>query len=99
MTEEKEVEKLGIKESMEILDGVKAFAIASAKVAKDGKISVADLTILVDLAKDFDKMKTGWVGADVAVKEMKDLDEMEVVALIAKMFEIVKAVKNVKEEA
>ena len=35
---EEQKEKLGIKESMEILDGVKAFAITSAKIAKDGKI-------------------------------------------------------------
>lgn len=90
-------EKLGIKETLEILDGVKAFAITAAKVAKDGKISVADLGAIVDLAKDFDVIKEGYEGADLAVKEMKDLDESEVILLIAKMFEIVKAVKNVKD--
>lgn len=92
MTEQ--VEKIGINETLEILDGVKEAAIFVAKVASDKKISIADLQYVPELAKKFDVFKSAISGAEKAIGEAKDLDSTEAVMLVAKVYELIKSVKE-----
>jgi len=86
-------EPIGLKETLELLDGVKLLAVAGKKVGKDG-IDLSDLQHLVGLAKDFAVLAAAVEGADGALAELKALDEAETIQLIAAVFGLVKAVKE-----
>jgi len=83
-----------IKESLELLDGVKIVAVTGAKVFADGKINFADLSKLTALAVNFNVLKDAIVGVGDVKDELKDLDSAEIQELALKALEIVNAVKN-----
>ena len=89
-------EKLGINETLQVLDGVKELGVFAASVLKDGKVNLADLPALVELAKKFDVFKDAVTGADKVIAEAKDIDSAEATMIVAKVFEIVSAIKNAK---
>jgi len=95
MTEgtETQVEVVGINETLEVLEGLKILGVTAAGALKDGKINVADITYLVDLAKQFDVFKNAVNGADKIVAEAKNLDMAESTIIVAKVFEILSAIK------
>jgi hypothetical protein len=90
------VEKLGINETLEILEGAKVLSVAVSGALKDGKIGLADLQYAVELAKQFDVFKDAVTGAEKAIPEAKDLDSAEAAIILAKVFEIVAAIRAVK---
>ncbi len=87
------VEKRGIKEILEILKGLEILGKAGAAIAKDGKVDMGDITHLVAIAKDFDVLKEAVGGADEALKEMKDIDKIEAVAIVSAVLDLVKSLK------
>lgn len=89
-----ENEKLGINEILEVLDGAKEASVFVAKVASDKKLSISDLQYVPELAKKYDVFKNAVNGVDKAIGEAKDLDSTEAVMLVAKVYEIVKAIKE-----
>lgn len=90
-------QEMGIEQVLELLDAVKKLAVAGIKIGADGKINTGDLMEVVALAKDADSIIEGFKDLDVAMKQLKDVDEMEAAQLVAKGFEIAKAIKSAKE--
>lgn len=86
-----------IKETMEILNAVELFTVAGGKVSADGKVDMSDLVHLVDVAKNYNTVEAAVKDADQAVLEFKDLDQGEIITLIAKAFAIVKAFKESRQ--
>ncbi len=82
-----------IKETKELLEGVKLLAVAGAKIAKDG-INVADLQHLVDLAKNFETIQEAFSNVKEVSEEVKDLDESEIIELVVILYKLVKEVKE-----
>ena len=91
------MEKVGLKETMEILDGLKVLGVAAGKITADGKVDIADLVYLVEVAKNFDVLSLAVRDGDKAVEELKDLDESEIITLVGKVFEVVNAFKEAKK--
>lgn len=89
-----EVEKKGLKESLELLEGVRIVVDAVDEVLEDGKVGLEDLPKLLPLLQDFQKLMDAVSGIREIPGELKDLDESEVLQLGGKVFEIVKAIKD-----
>jgi hypothetical protein len=83
----------GIKESKELLEGVKVLAVSAKKIAKDG-VSLADLPEALELIKKIDILVEAVKGVDGIDEEVKDLDQAELVELGVAVFDIVKAIKG-----
>ena len=88
--------KVGINETLEVLEGIKQLAVFATSVLKDGKVNLSDLPLLVGLAQKFDVFKDAVTGADKVLAEAKDLDTTEATIIIAKVFEILAAIKAAK---
>ena len=84
----------GIKELSEALDALKSLAVTGAKVGKDGKIGADDLAHLVEFLQNIDVVIAGFKGIGDIKLEVKDLKEDEVLVLVAKVFSIIKEIKE-----
>lgn len=82
-----------IKESLELLEGVKILAVETKKVLADGKLNLNDLPVLLGLMQNFGKLSAAVQDADQVIVEAKDLSAAEAEQLVAKILEIVAAVK------
>jgi len=91
-----ESEKLGLKETLEVVSAVQTLAVDVINASKDG-LDVNDVAVLL---KNVEPLKEAVVGADVAVKELKDLDWLEVQQLVSSCvglgFAVVEALKAKK---
>lgn len=83
----------GIKETMELLEALKELASVMKKIVEDGKVSLKDLPLLLELVKKLPMLKAGVDGVDQVPKEIKSLTQEEVQALLAKVYEIVGVLK------
>jgi len=83
-----------IKETLELLDGLKVIAVTGADIFADGKINLADLPKLKNLATNFSTLKEAIAGIEDVDDEFKDLDVTEITSIISKVAEIVGAVKS-----
>ena len=92
MSEEVKVE-VGIKESLELLEGLKLLAVAGKKIAADGKVSVADLGEVMGLVNKVGVLVAAVQGVGEIKAEAKDLDAAELQQLALKALEIVNAVR------
>lgn len=86
-------EAVGIKESLELLDGLKILAIDVKKVLADGKVSIADLPVAMELLGQLGVLTSAIQGVDQILTEAKDLSPEEINTLVAKVFEVVAAFK------
>jgi hypothetical protein len=86
----------GIKEISELIDGVEAVGVPVAKALADGTVNAADLPHLMDLVKNHQKILDAVNGLDEVIPEAKDIDTLEAVALVQKLFSVA---KNIKEAA
>ena len=82
-----------IKNLLELLTAVELLAVTGAKVAKDKEVNKDDLVHVVTLAKNFELIANAVKDVDQLDEELKDLDEAELIAIVSKLFMIVKAVK------
>ncbi len=87
-------EEKGIKETLELIEGLKALAIATRAVLKDGKLNAADLPVLLDLSKKYQVLVDAVAGVKDVVPEVKDLNTTELAALGAALLDAFKAVKE-----
>lgn len=90
-------EKLGIKELSEVFDGLDVLAEAVGKVMQDGKVGPSDITALVELATKFNVLAEAAKDADGALKEAKDLDQAEVLALVGRVYQVVQKFADAKK--
>lgn len=84
-----------IKETLELMESLEILAVAGAKIAKDGKLSPSDLTVVYDLLMKSSKLSDGFKGIKQLPVEMKDLDASEIEQIISKTFVIINNVKEV----
>ncbi len=82
-----------IKNLKELLAGLKLLAVEGKKIAKDG-IGIEDIAAVVDLAKNFDVLAAAVKDINLVEDEIKDLDQAEILELVAELFALVKAVKE-----
>lgn len=85
-------EKLGLKETNELLDALDLISKTVVKALADGKVGVDDLVHLADLARNLDVLMAGINDADDAIRELKDLDEAELLTVVVRIFGIVKGI-------
>lgn len=88
------METKGIKETLELLDGLKLIAGTVDEVLEDGKINLADLPKLLPLLTQVKVLVESVKGIDGVIGEVKDLDESEIVLLGGKVWEIIKEIKD-----
>lgn len=87
-------EEKSIKETMELLEGIKEIAVFGKKVFKDGKVNFADLMLFADLLKKQEQLIAAFKDADEVLIEAKDLSSEEAGQIIAY---VMAAVKEYKE--
>lgn len=93
MTEPVKVESKGIKESMEILKGLRVVVPAGVEVAADGKLSAKDIKPVVDAVKKYDVVVEAVKNGGEAIGEAKDYDMIELAAIGAETLELIKDIK------
>lgn len=84
-----------VKESLELLDGVKVVLVAGKKVMADGKVNLQDLPVAVELLQKINVLVAAVDGIDKVPAEIKDIDIAELQLLGAKVIEIVQALRAV----
>lgn len=89
--------KTDLKETLEMIEGIKLLAVAGFKIAEDGKISLSDLAHLSELVKNSDKLMAAVKGSKLISKELKDLDDSEIVELGLQMHSLLKAIRAAKK--
>jgi hypothetical protein len=89
------MEKKGISETLELLEGLKIAAIAISKISKDKKVNAEDLPVLIELASEFEVLVKAFNNLSEIPEELKDLEEDEIIAIITKVYSIGKEVKSV----
>lgn len=82
-----------IKESMELLEGLKLLGVSVKKVAADGKLGVEDLSELLALGKNLNALIAAGQGVDQIGAELKELSSEELQQLGSKVLEVVAAIK------
>ena len=89
-------EKKSLKELKELFAALAVLSGVAGAVMKDGKLGVDDLTHLVGFGVQFQTMIDGFSGLDEAMKEAKDLDQVEVIDLLGSAYDVVKAFEAAK---
>lgn len=87
------MEKQGIKQTLEALESLAVLAKAVKEVAKDGKVNISDLSVLMSLLNNMSVFVAGIQGADKIGDEIKDLDGDEAKELVVRVGEIVASIK------
>ena len=82
-----------VKNIIEVLDAVKVIGIPVKAALKDG-ISSADLPQLLEIVKKYQVLLDAVEGIKDVATEAKDIDSAEVTIIIAKVLEVVKAIKE-----
>ena len=90
-------EQIGIKETLELLDGVELLAVTGVAIAADKKVSASDLTHIVNLAKNAGVLVEAVKGIGELPAEVKDIDQQELMQLGMKAFEMAKSIKTAYE--
>lgn len=83
----------GVKEIKELLEGVKVLGIQTKKVLADGKVSLTDLPVLIEVFQNYQVLVDAVQGADQIPNEVKDLDGTEAQEVLAKVLEVANAIK------
>ena len=83
----------GVKETVELLEGMGAAAALIKKIAKDG-LSVSDLVYLKELSDSLPEFKAAVEGADEIPAELKELDESEVLQIIGTIYSQAKKINE-----
>lgn len=83
----------GIAQTKELLKGIEVLVEFGAKVAADKKVNAEDLPAVIELAKKFEVLMAAAKDADQIKEELKELDEAEIVEIIATIYAIAKKFK------
>jgi hypothetical protein len=86
-------EALGIKESMELLEGLKVLGVGAKAIMKDGKLGADDIPAALELLNKFSVLVEAGKGAGEIMPELKDVSPDELKELGTKVLEILAAVK------
>lgn len=81
-----------MKETLELLAAIELLAVSGIAIAKDG-VDASDISKVLELIKKFDVLVEGVKGIDLIDNEVKDIDQMELIALGTALFGTFKAIK------
>lgn len=84
-------EERGIKELVELLEGLEVLASAAGAVLEDGKVRLNDVSVVIDLGSKFQVLADAVGGLSDVPKEAKDLSEEEVKQLVSKVYDVYEA--------
>jgi hypothetical protein len=87
------MEKLGTEKIEAFVESVGELAKAGKLVAKDKKVSMEDLPIVIGLIPKLPKMLEDFKAVGEAFEEGKDLDVAEIISLIQKVHNKVKEIE------
>jgi len=76
------------------IDAIEVIAVAIKKIMKDGKIGADDITVVVGLIAEFQKLMDAFLGMKEAVAEGKEIDAEEAVALVGKLYAVAKKIQE-----
>ncbi len=79
----------GIKETLELLQGIKDLVMDGKQVMADGAITLADLPVAIQLLTQLNDLNQAVQGLSDVPMEVKDLSPDEANQLVAKVLEIV----------
>ena len=83
----------GIREIGELIDGLTLVGEQVKKISKGG-VGVDDIAHLIKIAQEFETLKEAFSGLKEAGEEIKDLDQVEIIAIIGKLYEMIKKVEQ-----
>lgn len=83
-------EKRSVKELMEFIQGTGKITVTGLAVAHEG-LGVDDVPKVLDLAKNYETLVEAYSDLDEIDDEVKDLDEAELVAIVAAVYGVYKA--------
>lgn len=84
---------MDLKQSLELMEGLKVLGVAAKKIGADGKINIADLPAFLELMNKSNHIIAAAQGVEAIPAEMKDLSQEEAALLLAKVYEVLSAIK------
>lgn len=90
---------IGTKEIDELVDGVEAVGVPVAAAFADGKLNMLDLPQLLALVQANDKIIAAVQGIGGIPAEAKDIDASEAQAIVMKLFQVAKKIKDASKAA
>jgi len=94
-----EVEKKDIKEISELIVAIEVVGVSIGGMLADGKINALDLPLALNLLKEHQKLIDGASNLGELIPEAKDIDPMEAVALVQKLYAVGLNIKNAVKPA
>lgn len=88
------MEKVEIKESLELVKSIEILGKATKKILADGKVNFQDAPVALELIKEIEPIIEGFKDLNQLDDEVKDLDEQELVQLGLAVFNTYKSIKN-----
>lgn len=88
--------EVGIKETKEVFKGLQILAKTAGKVLKDNKVDVSDFSHLIPLFLEFDKISEAAKDINLALDEIKNLSQPELVELVTEAYGVFAAFKEGK---
>lgn len=89
------MEKVEIKESLELIKAVEIIGIAGKKSFPEGKFTAASaLSASLELIKEIEPVIEGFKGLNKIDEEVKELEQDELIQLGLALFNAYKSVKN-----
>lgn len=79
-------QKITIKNSKEVIRALGELAFLGGQVLKDGEISLTDSQYLPALALKYPILEAGISDIDEVLKEIKNLDQVEILELVKEMY-------------
>ena len=87
-------EKTGIESILTILIQLEILAVSGKIVMKDGKVDMSDLPTAISLLGNIGSMIEGFAQISKTWDEAKDIDSVEAVALVQKIYEMSKSISK-----
>lgn len=88
------MEKVEIKESLELVKSIEILGVATKKILDDGKVNFQDAPVALELVKEIEPIIEGFKGLNKLDEEVKDLEQDELIQLGLAVFNAYKNVKN-----
>ena len=88
------MEKIELKETLELVKSIEILGKATKKILADGKVNFSDAPVALELIKEIEPIIEGFKGLNQLDDEVKDLDEQELVQLGLAVFNTYKSIKN-----
>jgi len=86
-------EKKGIKECLEMLDGLELLSVKGLEIAKDG-LELNDIPKALEVFKQYEVLVAAVKGSGEILAEVKDIDQAELMELGARVLGMVKKIKE-----